>query len=149
MEAISLTLSIFADSVDILLDSFNSEVKNGINDIAPIIVSKKTNRQKSVSQSQIPSEMLSDCKCNEFASFFSEKIINIRKAISTSSSNAEVRQIRLQYQKDTVYFEAIDSNILEDIVQQLKSSTCYLDTLPTSFFKNDAAHPERCCQDSD
>ncbi len=31
--------------------------------------------------SQIPSEMLSDSKCNEFASFFSEKISNIRKAI--------------------------------------------------------------------
>ncbi len=27
--------------------------------------------------SQIPSEMLSDSKCNEFASFFSEKISNI------------------------------------------------------------------------
>ncbi len=31
-------------------------------------------------------------------------------------------------------FEAIDSNILEEIV--LKSSTCYLYTLPTSFFKS-------------
>ncbi len=34
--------------------------------------------------SQIPSEMLSDSKCNEFASFFSEKINNIRKEIGTS-----------------------------------------------------------------
>ncbi len=33
-------------------------------------------------------------------------------------------------------FEAIESNILEEIVQHLKSSTCYLDTLPTSFFKS-------------
>ncbi len=31
-------------------------------------------------------------------------------------------------------FEAIDSKILEEIVQHLKSSTCYLDT--TSFFKS-------------
>ncbi len=30
----------------------------------------------------------------------------------------------------------IDSKILEEIVQHLKSSTCYLDTLPTSFFKS-------------
>uniref|UniRef100_A0A8C1NP06 Reverse transcriptase domain-containing protein n=1 Tax=Cyprinus carpio TaxID=7962 RepID=A0A8C1NP06_CYPCA len=212
MEAISLTPSISADSVDIILDSFNSKVKNVIDDIAPIIVSKKTNRQKSVWRrstavqtmkrqcrkaermwrktkleihysiykdslhafnvklatarqnffsnlinsnlnntrtlfatverltnppSQIPSEMLSVTKCNEFASFFSEKIINIRKAISTSSSNAEVRQIWTQYQKDTMsIFEAIDSKILEEIVQHLKSSTCDLDTLPTSFFKS-------------
>ncbi len=32
-------------------------------------------------------------------------------------------------------FKTIDSSILEEIVQ-LKSSTCYLDTLPTSFFKS-------------
>ncbi len=33
-------------------------------------------------------------------------------------------------------FEAIDSKILEEIIQHLKSSTCYIDTLPTSFFKS-------------
>ncbi len=88
--------------------------------------------------SQIPSEMLSYSKCNEFASFFSEKISNIRKEIGTSSSHAEVTQILPQFQKEvTMYvFEAIDSNILEEIVQHLKSSTCYLDSLPTSFFKS-------------
>ncbi len=91
--------------------------------------------------SQIPSEMLSDSKCNEFASFFSEKINNInniRKEIGTSSSNAEVTQIRPQSQKEVTMsvFEAIDSTILEEIVQHLKSLTCYLDTLPTSFFKS-------------
>ncbi|KAI2655730.1 Acetyl-CoA carboxylase, mitochondrial [Labeo rohita] len=153
--------SISADSVDLLLESFNSKVKNVIDDIAPVKVSKKTGRQKSCWRkstavesmkrqcrkaermwrktkleihystykdslhafnvelatarqkffsnlinsnlnntrtlfatverltnppSQIPSEMLSDSKCNEFASFFSEKIIKIRKVISTSSS---------------------------------------------------------------
>ncbi len=88
--------------------------------------------------SQIPSEMLSDSKCNEFASFISEKISNIRKEIGTSSSNAEVTQIRPQSQKEVTMsvFEAIDSKILEEIVQHLKSSTCFLDTLPTSFFKS-------------
>ncbi len=47
MKAISLTPSISADSVDLHLDSFNSKVKNVIDDIAPIKVSKKTGRQKS------------------------------------------------------------------------------------------------------
>ncbi len=47
MKAISLTPSISADSVDLLLDSFNSKVKNVIDDIAPVKVSKKTGRQKS------------------------------------------------------------------------------------------------------
>ncbi len=45
--------------------------------------------------SQIPSEMLSDSKRNEFASFFSEKISNIRKEIGIYSSYAEVTQIRI------------------------------------------------------
>ncbi len=36
MKAISLTPSISADSVDLLLDSFDSKVKNVIDDIAPI-----------------------------------------------------------------------------------------------------------------
>ncbi|KAI2666203.1 RNA-directed DNA polymerase from mobile element jockey [Labeo rohita] len=70
--------SISADSVDLLLESFNSKVKNVIDDIAPVKV--KTNKPPS----QIPSEMLSDSKCNEFASFFSEKINDIRKVITTS-----------------------------------------------------------------
>ncbi len=85
--------------------------------------------------SQISSEKLSDSKCNRFDSFFSEKINNIRKEIDTSSSFA---QIRPQSQKEVTMsvFEAIDSNILKEIVQHLKSSTCYLDTLPTSFFKS-------------
>ncbi len=82
--------------------------------------------------------MLSDSKCNEFTSFFSEKISNIRKEIGTSSCNTEVTQIRQQSQKEVTIsvFKTIDSKILEEIVQYLKSSTCYLDTLPTSFFKS-------------
>ncbi len=52
MEAISSTPSISADSVDLLLDSFNSKVKNVIDDIAPIKVSKKTGRQKSFGENQ-------------------------------------------------------------------------------------------------
>ncbi len=40
MKAISLTPSISADSIDLLLDSFNSKVKNVIDGIAPVMVSK-------------------------------------------------------------------------------------------------------------
>ncbi len=55
--------------------------------------------------SQIHSEMISNSKCNEFASFLSEKINNIRKEIGTSSSYAEVTQIQPQFQKEvTVCF---------------------------------------------
>ncbi len=47
MEAISLTPSISANSIDLLLDSFNSNVKNAIEDIAPVNVCKKNGRQRS------------------------------------------------------------------------------------------------------
>ena len=213
MKAISLTPSISADSVDFLLDSFNSKVQNVIDNIAPVKVRKKSGRQKAPWRnstavqnmkrqcrkaermwrktnleihyniykdnlhafnvelgkarqtffsniinrnlnntrtlfatverltnppSQIPSEMLSDSKCCEFASFFSEKINNIRKAISTSLSCTGVKQIRPQPQKVAIMsvFEAIDGKILEETVQHLKTSTCALDILPTSFFKS-------------
>ncbi len=67
-----------------------------------------------------------------------EKINNIRKEIGTSSNYTEATQIRPQFQKEVTMsvFEEIDSNILEEIVQHLKSSSCYLDSLPTSFFQN-------------
>ncbi len=63
--------------------------------------------------SQIHSEMLSDSKCNKFAYFFFEKINNIRKEIGTSSSYAEVTQIRLQFQKEETMsvFEEFDSTL--------------------------------------
>ncbi len=48
---------------------------------------------------QIPSEMLSNSKCNEFTSFFSENNNNFRKEIGISSSYAEVTQNRPQFQK--------------------------------------------------
>ncbi len=47
MKAISLTQSISADSVDLLLDSFNSKVENVIDDICPMKVCKKNSRHKS------------------------------------------------------------------------------------------------------
>ncbi len=213
MKAISLTPSISADSVDLLLDSFNSKVENVIDYISPMKVCKKNGRQKSPWRksttvqsmkrqyrkaermwrkmeleihhsiykdslhafnvelatarqtffsnlinsnvnntrtlfatverltnppSQILSDILSDSKCNTFASFFSEKINNIRKEIGLSSSYAEFAQIRPQFQKEVTMsvFEEIDSKILEEIVLHLKPSTSSFDTLPTSFFKS-------------
>ncbi len=49
--------------------------------------------------SQITCEMLSNSKCNKFASFFSDKISNIRNKIGRSSSYAEVTQIQLKFKK--------------------------------------------------
>ncbi len=82
---------------------FSNLINRNLNNNRPLFatVERLTNPP-----SQIPSEMLSDSKCNEFASFFSE-INNIRKAIGTSSSYAEVRQIRPQFQKEVASFKFI------------------------------------------
>ncbi len=78
-------------------------------------------------------------KCNEFASFFSEKIRSIRVAINTSTSDKRTRPL-LQPHRNNLdrlsTYNAINTKTLEDIVKDLNSSTCCLDTLPTSFFKN-------------
>jgi len=64
--------------------------------------------------SQIPREMLSESKCSEFASFFSEKINNIRKVISTFLCCSGLRQIRPQPEKVVAMpvFEKILGKIL-------------------------------------
>ncbi len=68
MKALYLTPSISEDSVELLLDSFNSKIKNVIDDIAPVKVNKKTGRQKiileknnSSSESKDNAEKLSEC----------------------------------------------------------------------------------------
>ncbi len=69
--------------------------------------------------SQIPSEMLSNSKCNEFSSFFSEKINNIRKEIGTSSSyssSSHTDLTAISKISDYVFFEAIDSKMITDSV---------------------------------
>ncbi len=82
--------------------------------------------------------MLSDSKRNEFASFFSEKISNIRNGLAYILVMQRSHRFEFKIKKEVTMsvFEAIDCNILEEIVQHLKSSTCYLDILPTSFFKS-------------
>ncbi len=52
MEAISSTPSISADSVDLLLDSFNSKVRNVVDDCAPVRVCEKNGRKNHHGENQ-------------------------------------------------------------------------------------------------
>jgi len=72
-----------------------------------------------------PREMLSESKCSEFASFFSEKINNIRKVISTYLSCAGVRHIRQKPENVVTMsdFEEIDGKILQETVHSQKKGT--------------------------
>ncbi len=87
--------------------------------------------------SQIPSEMLSDSKCNEFASFFSEKINNIRNEIGTSSY-AEVTQIRLQFQKKwlCLFLKKLIAKFLKKKYCTLNRQPVLLTHFPHLFFKS-------------
>ncbi len=96
--------SIYKDS----LHAFNVELATAIQTFFLNLINSNLNNTRILfatverltnPPSQIPSEMLSNSKCNEFASFFSEKTNNNRKEIGTSSSYAEVTQIWPQFQK--------------------------------------------------
>ncbi len=63
--------------------------------------------------------MLSNSKCNEFSSFFSEKMNNIRNEIGTSSSyssSSHTDLTAISKRSDYVFFEAIDSKMITDSV---------------------------------
>ncbi len=76
---------------------FSTLINNNLNNTCTLFV---TVERLTNPPSQIPSEMLTDSKCNEFVLVY-EKINNIRKEIGTSSY-AEVTQIRPQFQKEVM-----------------------------------------------
>ena len=80
--------------------------------------------------------MLPSEKCDQFASFFNNKIITIRQNISALKSTTE---LGLPFSRNSTcvmsHFNWLDLTELDNIVGQLRSSTCCLDPLPTAFFK--------------
>lgn len=87
---------------------------------------------------QIPPELHSTQKCNEFAFFYTDKI-GIRRVINISASNKNVGSPPYLGKSNVAMmtcFNVIDSKTLVETVTQLRPSTCCLDALPTNFFKN-------------
>lgn len=86
----------------------------------------------------VPPELLSVNKCNEFATFFNDKIQSIRQIINSSISNNYM--LPLYPNRDNIInmtqFENINHKTLEETVLHLKPSSCCLDILPTNLFKN-------------
>jgi len=132
--------NIYKDSIH----AFNRELGKARQSLFSNIVSSNLNNTHTVfatverltnPPSQIPKEMLSDRKCNEFASFFSEKINNIRKEISASLSCAWVRHIRPQHEKVVKMsdFKEIDGKILRK--NTLKHKPAPLTHFPHLFSK--------------
>ncbi len=108
MEAISSTPSISADSVDILLDSFNSKVKNVIDDIAPVKVSKKTGRQKSPwRKSTAVQSMKRQCRKSEW--IWRKMKLEIHYSIYKNSLHAF--NVELATARHTFFSNLINSNL--------------------------------------
>ncbi len=117
MEAISSTPSISADSVDLLLDSFNSKVKKVIDDIAPEKVSNKTGRQswrKSASETKSPwrkSTAIQSMKrqCRKAERMWRKKKLEIHYSIYKDSLHAF--NVELATARQTFFSNLININL--------------------------------------
>ncbi len=108
MKAISLTPSISADSVDLLLDSFNSKVKNVIDGIAPIKVSKKTGRQKSFCRKSIVVQSMKR-QCRKAERMWRKTKLEIHYSIYKDSLHAF--NVELATVRQTFFSNLINSNL--------------------------------------
>ena len=83
----------------------------------------------------------SKAKCNEFASFFDNKILNIRAGImnnTVTNANAVNGAMCKSIDKSRgslASFCAIDEEELRKTISQMSSSSCSLDAIPTPFLK--------------
>lgn len=125
------------------LHSFNLELKNSRQSFFSNIINTNINDARSLFTTvdrltnpppQTAPDLLSTAKCNEFATFFCNKIDNIRQNISVKQKVAPLPQRKNPITIMT-QFEKIDQNRLEELIQHLKTTSCCLDTMPTFFLK--------------
>ena len=83
----------------------------------------------------------STAKCNEFASFFNKKILDIRTDIANNTSTNTINVARPMCRRvDTssgrlTSFSEIDEEALRKLISQMSSTSCPLDAIPTPFLK--------------
>ena len=80
----------------------------------------------------------SKAKCNEFASFFDNKISNIRADImsAAASINPSARCKSVDHSRGSLNsFCAVNEEELRQTILQMTSSSCSLDVIPTPFLK--------------
>ncbi len=132
MEAISSTPSISADSVDLLLDSFNSKVKNVIDDISPVKVCKKNGRHKSPSKIRNwTADQSMRRQCRKAERMWRKTKLEIHYSINEDSLHAF--NVELATARQTFFSNLINNNslnntrtlfaIVERLTTPLKSDT--------------------------
>lgn len=84
----------------------------------------------------IAPELSSTRACNEFASFFIEKVLKIRRSVGTLVSTPIPTLSPIStYAEKMTHFQTINQSSLDKIIENLSSATCCLDILPTGFLK--------------
>ena len=126
---------------------FNLELKKSRQSFFSDIITKNKNNARArfatvdrLTNPPVPvaAEHLSTRACNEFASFFTAKIQNIRQAVSATlpGTGGVLSFCPPKPNSNTLtQFDPINDKNLQDIIQHLKSSSCSLDILPAGFFK--------------
>lgn len=83
----------------------------------------------------------SKAKCNEFASFFDNKISNIRADIMSAAASINTLSVNTRCRNvdpsrgSLKFFCAVNEEELRKIISQMTSSSCSLDVIPTPFLK--------------
>lgn len=126
---------------------YNFNLKNAREAFFSEIIAKNNNNARALFTTvdrltnppvSVAPELLSARACNEFSTFFTDKILKIRQSLSPSTLGPEHLQASCPTKLapyTMTQFNRINHKILEDIIEHLKSSSCCLDILPTNFFK--------------
>lgn len=85
------------------------------------------------SPAQLPLELISTSKCNEFAVFFCDKVQTIKNAINSTTPITTLQPPR---HLELTHFAPVTDKTVQEIITSLSSSTCCLDVLPTRFLKS-------------
>ena len=126
---------------------YNLELRNARRSFFSDIIARNNNNSRALFATvdrltnppvPVASELLSTKACNDFASFFTDKIQKIRQTVSASISSTGyvLSQCARKTNSNMTQFHTINLKNLEDIIQHLKTSSCCLDILPTGVFKN-------------
>ena len=121
------------------LRTFNLELRNARQSFFSDIITKNSNNAHALFAAvdrltnppvTVASEHLSTRVCNEFASFFTEKIHKIRQAVTGSIPGSRyvlsLYPFKINSDAMTEFF-LINKKNLDDIIQHLNSSSCCLD----------------------
>lgn len=135
-------LQVYYDIYKESLHNYNQELKNARQSYFSEIINRNSNNARTLFSvvdrltnptASLPPELLSNKSCNDFAAFFTNKILQIRQAVCSSSSGM-ITLVPSCPPVNLGHFSLLDYTTLTETVSKLKPTTCCLDILPSNFF---------------